>query len=267
MAVTQSSPVLISLTAFGAAEVLRHGQLYFTELSHAAGADGVEVRGELLRDAQAELPALRECVRSLGMQVVYSSPHGLWRADGALDDAALSEALEHAALLGATRLKMSIGGFGAGSSVSFATLRERLSQHAVTLVIENDQTVSAGSIGALMRFFAGCDEARLPLGMTFDMGNWHYVGECSLAAADAFAGRVTYLHCKGVQRLPAKWVAVPLTESVAAWRSVMAPMAAGITWAIEYPLVGDDLLAVTAAQIALLRETSRQLNETRAWRN
>ena len=36
------APVLISLTSFGAAEVGRHGQLWFARLSVEAGADGVE---------------------------------------------------------------------------------------------------------------------------------------------------------------------------------------------------------------------------------
>ncbi|HZY15246.1 MAG TPA: glutamine ABC transporter ATP-binding protein, partial [Ramlibacter sp.] len=55
--------VLISLSSFGATEVRRHGQLWFTQLAQAAGADGVEVRGELLTDARAELPAIGAALR------------------------------------------------------------------------------------------------------------------------------------------------------------------------------------------------------------
>ena len=50
--------VLISLSSFGAAETGRHGQLWCTDLAQQAGADGVEVRGELLRDAATELPSM-----------------------------------------------------------------------------------------------------------------------------------------------------------------------------------------------------------------
>ena len=53
-----ATPVLISLSAFGASEVRRHGQLWFSELSLVAGADGVEVRSELLTDPERELPAI-----------------------------------------------------------------------------------------------------------------------------------------------------------------------------------------------------------------
>ena len=106
-------PILVSLTAFGAAEVRRHGQLWFTRLCHEAGADGVEVRSELLVDAGRELPAIAQAVRDTGIRVVYSSADYLWAADGALDIAALQHALDAAQALGAPRLKMAIGGFGA----------------------------------------------------------------------------------------------------------------------------------------------------------
>ncbi|MGK6307018.1 glutamine ABC transporter ATP-binding protein [Variovorax sp. DT-64] len=241
--------VLISLSSFGAAEVGRHGQLWCTRLALEAGADSVEVRGELLRDAAAELPALA------GLASVYSSPEGLWADDGSLDEGALARGLAAASVLRAPRLKMSIGGYGAGSQGSLARLKALLDDRAfeVELLIENDQTAKAGTLPALQAFFGAADAAGLDLGMTFDMGNWHWLGECPLAAAEALAPRVRYVHCKGVQRLPAKWVAVPLAESLAPWRAVLRALPADVPHAIEYPLVGDDLLAVTREQVAQIR--------------
>src|SRR5512140_1487757 len=139
--------VLISLSSFGAGEVRRHGQLWFTRLAHAAGADGVEVRGELLADPDAELPALAQAVRKAGLEVVYSSPDGLWRDDGLLDSAALDRALATAQTLGAPRLKMAIGHYGASSLPTLTQLKQRLAASPVELVIENDQTAAAGSLG------------------------------------------------------------------------------------------------------------------------
>ena len=243
--------VLISLSSFGAAEVGRHGQLWCTELARQAGADGVEVRGELLRDPAAELPALA------GLAAVYSSPEGLWSAGGLLDEAALERGLGAARALRAPRLKMAIGGFGARSHASLARLRALLEAQPpaqrVELVIENDQTATAGTLPALQAFFAAQAQAGLQLGMTFDMGNWHWQGECPLQAAQALAAHVRYVHCKGVQRLPGKWVAVPLAESAAPWRAVLRALPADVPHAIEYPLVGDDLVAVTRAQVQAIR--------------
>lgn len=247
-------PVLISLSAFGAAEVRRHGQLWFTRLSFAAGADGVEVRSELLIDAATELPTIAKAVLEAGKQVVYSCADALFAADGALDEAALANALAFCLTLGAPRLKMAIGGFGPASHDALPLLRDRLQAGNIELLIENDQTPAAGSLAAMEDFFRACNARGLFLGMTFDMGNWHWLGECPLKAASALARQVRYVHCKGVQRQPHRWVAVPLVDSSAPWRAVLCALPSNVPWAIEYPLTGDDLLAVTRQEIDQLRQ-------------
>ncbi len=256
-----SAQVLVSLSSFGAAEVRRHGQLWFTQLSFAAGADGVEVRSELLVDAAAELPAIARAVHQAGKRVVYSCAEPLWSGDGELATGTLQTALEMAAQLGARRLKMSIGGFGAASHPSLAALGQLLAGHThqVELLIENDQSPAAGTLAALQDFFAASHAHGLSPGMTFDMGNWHWTGECPLQAAAALASRVRYVHCKGVQRQPSRWVAVPLRDSAAPWRAVLRALPATVPWAIEYPLAGDDLLALTAREVQHLRSITAGL--------
>jgi sugar phosphate isomerase/epimerase len=172
--------------------------------------------------------------------------------------AAFDAALATAAVLGAPRLKMSIGGFGAESARTLPLLREQLGAAGIELLIENDQTVRAGTLPALQRFFAQAAASGLDLRMTFDMGNWHWTGECPLQASRALSDQVRYVHCKGVQRQPQRWVAVPLDDSSAPWRAVLRALPAGVPWAIEYPLVGDDLLARTRAQIDLLRSLAAE---------
>ncbi|MBA3057276.1 MAG: sugar phosphate isomerase/epimerase [Gammaproteobacteria bacterium] len=247
------TPVLISLSAFGAAEVRRHGQQWFSALSLAAGADGVEVRSELLVEPARELPAIAQAVRTAGKSLVFSDAHHLWGADGTLNMPALERALAATQTLGAARLKMAIGGFGPTSHRSLDELQARLQASGTELLIENDQTAAAGTLAALQDFFSTANAQGLFLGMTFDMGNWHWTGECPLQAAAALAPQVRYVHCKGVQRLPQRWVAVPLTESGAPWRAVLRALPTDVPWAIEYPLAGDDLLNVTRREIEQLR--------------
>ena len=255
---TQLSPVrgvLVSLTAFGADEVRRHGQAWFAQLSHASGADGVEVRGELLGDhPDSELDALAAWASAAGVARVYSSPRGMWDASGSLDEAAVREGLERAVRLGAAWLKMSIGRFNPRRPSGLDALRSLLADSPVELLVENDQSESAGTVPALSAFFQAADDAGLSLGMTFDMGNWHWAGECPLRAADTFAQRVRYVHCKGVLRRPDRWVAVPLESSLAPWRSVLRALPAGAPRAIEYPLIGADLAHVTRQSLDALRQ-------------
>ena len=257
-------PVLISLSAFGAAEVRRHGQRWFSELCLAAGADGIEVRSELLVDPARELAAIANLVQSANKMLIYSSAEYLWTANGMLDVPALDRALAATQTLGAPRLKMSIGGFSRASILTLEDLHARLQQAGTELLIENDQTPAAGTLTTLQNFFAAANAQGLFLGMTFDMGNWHWTGECPLQAAAVLAPHVRYVHCKGVQRQPNRWVAVPLAESGAPWRAVLRALPVDVPWAIEYPLVGDDLLSVVKREINHLRDVAaRQADAVR----
>jgi sugar phosphate isomerase/epimerase len=249
--------ILISLSSFGAAEVGRHGQLWFARLAQQAGADGFEVRGELMLDGQTELAAIRAALPD--MERVYSSHEGLWTDEGRLDHRALERGLMAASTLGAPRLKMSVGGYRKEAAPSLREVGQLIEKAGIELVIENDQTDSAGTLTALVPFFSAADAHGLRLGMTFDIGNWHWAGECPLQAAAALAHRVCYVHCKGVQRQPNRWVAVPLAESVAPWRSILRTQPSNRPWAIEYPLVGDDLLSVTRREVEQLRSIARNM--------
>ena len=133
--------------------------------------------------------------------------------------------------------------------------------YASPLIVSMPKTIPEGKVcvqpvnapDLVVTFFNAAESAGISLGMTFDMGNWHYVGECPIEAAKALGKRVRYVHCKGVQRLPARWVAVPLAESAAPWRALLRALPADVPRAIEYPLMGDDLLAVAREQIAFVR--------------
>ena len=121
---------------------------------------------------------------------VYSEPLVLWTEEGDLDTGALERGITRAKHLNAPRLKMSIGGWAKAPADAVAELKSVLADHpGIELLIENDQTETGGTLGALLAFFAAADAAGLPLGMTFDMGNWHFTGECPLRAAEALAPR------------------------------------------------------------------------------
>lgn len=245
--------VLISLSAFGADAVRRDGQAALARLALEAGADGVEVRSELLSGDASEIGQL------VGLTAVYSCADPLWLADGGFDEAALDLALGTTSALRAPRLKMSIGGFGVASHESLQRLAHRLAACDIELLIENDQTASAGTLDRLQRFFVAQRAAGLDLGMTFDMGNWHWQGECPLLSAHALASHVRYVHCKGVAHRQDRWVAVPIVQSAAPWRAVLRSLSvsAAVPMAIEYPLAGEDLLALVRRHVDALRDIRR----------
>lgn len=244
-------PVLISLTAYGADLALRDGQAALARIAAAAGADGVEFRGELQRGHKEEVREQREVARQHGLSVVWSSPEGLWDDAGSLDAAALDRAFTTALALGATRVKMSLGGYREGTALE--ALLPWLRHDGIELVVENDQTARAGTVPPLRDFFARTGALGESVPMTFDMGNWHWTGEDPLDAAQVLGAGVGYVHCKGVQRTPAKWIAVPLDQSAAPWRSVLRRLPTHVARAIEFPLQGEDLVQVTRSHVELLR--------------
>lgn len=57
---------------------------------------------------------------------------------------------------------------------------------------------------------------------------------------------------QGVQH-PGKWVAVPLAQSTAPWRTLLNALPTDVPRAIEYPLIHDDLTGYTRQELDALR--------------
>jgi sugar phosphate isomerase/epimerase len=244
-------PIIISLSSFGASEVKRHGQAKFVDLAIEAGADGIEVRSELLSTNKCELSSIAQQAEQ--MHRIFSCASPLFSPDGELLDENITYAFECAELLRADIIKFSIGGGSKASYKQLEDLSALMGSQADAILIENDQSNQAGSIFHLKKFFKKSLDTGLKLGMTFDIGNWHWVGECPQKASEAFVDHVRYVHTKGVYRQLGKWVAVPLEESQAPWKTILDSLPFHTPWAIEYPLIGDDLLQVTKREIEQLR--------------
>lgn len=249
-----TTPIVISLSSFGATEVKRQGQAWFVNVVRNAGADGVEIRSELLSQPDVELPLIAQ--RCIGLKTIYSCAKPLFSPEGDLADGSLEQAVRNAGAIEAEVIKFSIGGGAKAAPVQMQRLADSLRGSALPVLIENDQSNAAGSIFQLLRFFRKASDYGLDLGMTFDIGNWHWAGECPLIAAAQFSDRIQYVHTKGVLKQANRWVAVPIADSQAPWKSILDAMPANCPWAVEFPLVGDDLLGVTQKEICRLKEIS-----------
>jgi sugar phosphate isomerase/epimerase len=243
-------PVSISLSSYGAELVRQQGQLSFVTLLHAAGARRIEWREELLTTEQ---PAtLARAAAEQGLEAVFSSPLELWVAGRAQPNPDLGATLDRAQAFGSRWLKVSLGYFTDTNDLE--SLHALLNRHPVKLLVENDQTLHGGRIEPMQRFFTEVERLGLPVRMTFDIGNWQWQDQSALTAARLLGRHVDYLHCKAVARRPdGKLVAQPPgATDLHLWEQLLTHMTQGITRAVEFPLQGDDLIQVTAQQVATL---------------
>lgn len=253
--------IAITTSAFGADGVRAQGQAAWLDLIAAAGATQVEIRAELFTDAP-DFAALGAAIQAAGLGCVYSVPLELWPEAGAALSARLPEALAEARLLGADTLKVSLGHYRATADLQ--SLARLLQDDGPQLLVENDQTAQGGRVEPLRAFIQAARAVALPVGLTFDIGNWRWQDEDPLQAARLLGKDVRYLHCKAVRRRAGGLHAVPPEAAdLLAWQGLLAYFPSGLRRAIEFPLMGADLLAETRRQVAALRTLDGQGREER----
>ena len=244
--------IMVVTAAYGADQVRQAGgQRALLPVIAGAGADGVEIRRELFsNDELMALPALGESIELLGLLACYSAPAPLFMPDGTLNPD-LPRYLSEASALNALWLKVSLGHFS--DKQPLEALRALLDESGMTLVVENDQT-DCGQLAPMQRFKAACRVMALPVTLTFDMGNWLWVGDSPEEAARHLAPAVSYIHVKAAEPHHEKFRAVPPDQAAERWLALLDNLPADAPRGIEFPLTGHDLTAVTRRYVNLLRE-------------
>ena len=247
-----SRKIMVVTAAYGADRVRQAGgQRAMLPVIAGAGADGVEVRRELFSsDELMALPALGESIELLGLLACYSAPVPLFMPDGTLNPD-LPRYLREASILNALWLKVSLGHFS--DKHPLEDLRTLLDESGMTLVVENDQT-DCGQLAPMQRFKAACRVMALPVTLTFDMGNWLWVGDSPEEAARQLAPAVSYIHVKAAVPHKAQFRAVAPDQTDSRWQDLLNQLPADAPRGIEFPLEGTDLTAVTRHYVNLLRE-------------
>ncbi|WP_321784670.1 sugar phosphate isomerase/epimerase [Paraburkholderia sp. J94] len=257
--------VAIVASAFGAGAIRRDGHAAWLEIAKAGGAQAFEVRRELMDDADAGLDALRTLGTAFAeaqMWPVWSTPDSLYADDGALDEAALREALACGQALGARFVKLQLGGFAGDAHAAqlAAVLAEPRANDATNatrlprVVVENGQLEQGGRLAQFTGLFralraSGHDGL---IGMTFDIGNWQWTGEAPLMAAVALAPHVEYIHCKAVQGEGARRFPCAPAADDPLCRAALARLPSDVPRGIEFPFDETRLAADAARYVSWL---------------
>lgn len=227
------------------------GQTAMLPIIAGAGADGVEIRRELFTDAElSNLTTLASAIEIVKLLACYSAPQPLFMEDGTLNPQ-LPSLLQEAQTLRALWLKVSLGHFA--HTEQFDTLRDWLESSGMALVVENDQT-ACGRLAPMQRFNVACQQHALPVQLTFDMGNWLWVGDSPEDAARQLSKSVGYVHVKAATAHHDSYRAVPPDVAGPRWLELLNQLPTDVPRGIEFPLEGVDLTAVTRHYVDLLRK-------------
>lgn len=244
--------IMVVTAAYGADRVREAGgQSAILPVIAAGGADGVEIRRELFTPEELNaLPDLARSIEGLDLLACYSAPAALFMPDGTLNPD-LPLYLQEASALNALWLKLSLGQFHDKKPLEH--LRTLLSESGMALVVENDQT-DCGQLAPMQRFKAACRVMALPVTLTFDTGNWLWVGESPEEAARNLAPAVSYIHVKAAVPHHQHFRAIAPDCADARWMALLEQLPGDAPRGIEFPLEGPDLAAVTRHYVNLLRE-------------
>ncbi|ULK55288.1 sugar phosphate isomerase/epimerase [Citrobacter portucalensis] len=247
-----SRKIIVVTAAYGYETVrAAGGQVAMLPVIAQSGAQGVEIRREMFSVEELNhLPSLAHTIRKHNLQACYSAPEPLYLPDSSLNPQ-IPALLEEARTLNAQWLKVSLGHFGQDPAVE--TLQRWLADAGVPLVVENDQT-ECGQLPIMQRFQVTCHALRLPITLTFDMGNWLWAGSSPEEAAHQLAPSVSYIHVKAAVPYQNTFCAIAPEPASSRWLALLQLLPTEAPLGIEFPLEGPDLTAVTQYYVTLLRK-------------
>ncbi len=219
------------------------------QIARAAGADGFELRRELLPPTMQpnETQDIRSQLQTFPFPPTYSIPLPLCK-QGRFEPEPLLHALAEAQAFGCRLVKFSPIGMEPGEN-NFAwlsELRSLLRSAAADLVVtvENDQGAASGDLELWQSFFEQATAVECPIWMTFDLGNWTCVGSDPVQAAQRLGRYVAYVHAKAVERKDGQCISRPF-RTASAPHPALAYLPPDAPRAIEFPLAGEHHEAVS----------------------
>lgn len=198
------------------------------------GFTQVEIRREYFKDIQKEIPVIQSEAERLELKLFYSVPDEVY-VNGEINPK-LQQYLIEAKQMGVQHIKWNIGDF---NGELHENELKALVDSKVAISIENDQTQTSGTISAINTFMKAVKVAGLPIGYVYDLGNWRFVGEDEIKAAELLKDYVRYIHVKDVVVEKGQPQAIGLDHGDIDWRKVLQILPQDVPVAIEYPTTAN----------------------------
>lgn len=214
-------------------------------LATRSDIQAVEVRGEFFNAAtkQDELTTIQQLCAAKQWALYYSVPEELFGPLGV--NANLITHLKMAEQYHIKSLKYSFGTVPVLSAATLKELKALLAATPVHVTIENQPNQN----GTLANFEQALDWVKtnqVPVGYTFDSGNWYWVAEQPEAAFERFQEMITVFHLKDIKDQTTVMLGAGATD----WEKLLKALPAEMPMFIEYAIAP----AALAGQIELVKQ-------------
>lgn len=201
------------------------------------GVSGIECRREYFIEngKPADLEHSGKQAARTGLNVFYSVPEKLF-VNGDVTPG-LEKYFQEGRILGAQSIKLNIGepeGIGADDARKIGSL---VDSYRIDVTIENDQTLENGRLEFVSDTLRVLKNLNVPVGYTFDLGNWLWLNEDPEAAAKTAGRFATVFHMKNVSSAGGLHT-VPIDDGDIDWHQALYACPKSIPLVIEYPIDG-----------------------------
>lgn len=201
--------------------------------------DNIEVRGEFFAPATKvrELEQIAKLCQKNDWELYYSVPEELFLGDHFAPK--LKQQLALAETIGIKNLKYSFGHIDLlFSDAKLKQLHDLLANSPVNVTIENQPNAN-GKLSAITQDLAFDRTEKLPLGYTFDSGNWYWINEDPTKAFLTLRDQISVFHLKDIH---AKQT-VLLGKGDTDWQPMLKALKADVPVFLEYGTADLDELA------------------------
>lgn len=212
------------------------------------GFNNIEVRREYFLDIDKEILGIRKFAERKNITLFYSIPDQVFLDNGELNPK-IFKYFEESERLNAINVKMTIGNYKDPSQLSQLSF---INNQPFKFTIENDQTQESGTISKINKFLQEAKQANLNIGYTFDLGNFRYIQESEVDAANILGSYVSYIHLKNVVKNNGELIATSLEKGIIDWKSIVKKLPTDLPIALEYPSNDNDEISRDKQSIEVL---------------
>ncbi len=203
------------------------------------GVSIAEIRREYLKNSNEELEEINKLAKELNIEIYYSVPEKI--ACEKRINSNIKIYFEEAKQMGSTHIKFNIGDLENLDVDERKKLEDIISYFNINVTIENDQTLENGNLECIINAINFINTHSLPIGYTFDLGNWYWQNEDPKNAFNLLNSNINVFHLKNVNFLNGNPSTTLLSEGKIDWKLMLNKLSKDVPVIVEYPIKNEDI--------------------------